>query len=122
MFWVAALVISAALLWLLSRVLLPFVAGMALAYLLDPVTRRVERTDWAGFGRALIVIALIIVTIVVAVILVAPILGAQLSPSSTTFQSTWTGCSRCCRVRAGQWLGKFFGSQIGRYRASRSAR
>ena len=48
MFWVAALVISAALLWLLSPVLLPFIAGMVLAYLLDPVTRRVERT---GLGR-----------------------------------------------------------------------
>ena len=70
--------VFAALLWLLSPVLLPFIAGMALAYLLDPLTRRVERT---GLGRALsalIVIALIIVALVVIVILVAPILGDQL--------------------------------------------
>ncbi len=36
MFWIAALAVLVAVLWLLSDVLLPFVAGMALAYLLDP--------------------------------------------------------------------------------------
>ena len=43
MFWVAALAVFVAVLWLLSDILLPFVAGMALAYLLDPVARRAER-------------------------------------------------------------------------------
>ena len=42
-FWIAALVVFVALLWLLSDVLLPFVAGMALAYLLDPLADRLER-------------------------------------------------------------------------------
>ena len=111
MFWVAALVISAALLWLLSPVLLPFIAGMVLAYLLDPVTRRVERTGLGRVLSALIVIALIIVTIVVAVILVAPILGAELFAFIDNFpkymdrlQSLLSGSNR-------EWLGKIFGSQ-----------
>ena len=47
-FWVAALAVFVAVLWLLSDVLLPFVAGMALAYLLDPIARRAERL---GIGR-----------------------------------------------------------------------
>ena len=43
-FWVAALArVHVALLWLLSDVLLPFVAGLALAYLLDPLADRLER-------------------------------------------------------------------------------
>lgn len=78
MFWVAALLVFVALLWLLSPVLMPFIAGMALAYLLDPLTHRVERL---GLGRglsALLVIALIIVAFVVVIMLVAPILGSQL--------------------------------------------
>jgi predicted PurR-regulated permease PerM len=77
-FWIAAFIIFAALLYLLRDILLPFVAGMALAYLLDPLTRKVERS---GLGRglsALIVIVLIIVAIVVVVMLIAPILGGQL--------------------------------------------
>ncbi len=49
-FWVAALAVFVAVLWLLSDVLLPFVAGMALAYLLDPIARRAN--GWASAGRS----------------------------------------------------------------------
>ena len=38
----AALAVFILLLWLLSDILLPFVAGMAIAYLLDPLTDRLE--------------------------------------------------------------------------------
>ena len=41
-FWLAALAIFIAFLWLFSSVLLPFVSGIALAYLLDPVADRLE--------------------------------------------------------------------------------
>ena len=71
-FWIAALALFVAVLWLLSDVLLPFIAGMALAYLLDPIARRAERL---GIGRAvsaLTVVTLVIVALVVAVIAVAP--------------------------------------------------
>ena len=39
-FWAGALLVFIALLWLLGDVLLPFVAGMVLAYLLDPLVRQ----------------------------------------------------------------------------------
>ena len=64
-FWIAALAVFVAVLWLLSDVLLPFVAGMALAYLLDPVARRAERL---GVGRA--VSALTVVTLVIVALVV----------------------------------------------------
>jgi predicted PurR-regulated permease PerM len=112
-FWVAALLIFAALLWLLSPVLMPFIAGMALAYLLDPLTRHVERT---GLGRglsALIVIAVIIVAVVVIISLVAPILADQLFAFVDNIpkyierlQALISGSNR-------EWLNKFFGSQAG---------
>ena len=41
-FWLVGLVVTGALLWLLSDVLFPFVAGMAIAYLLDPLADRLE--------------------------------------------------------------------------------
>ena len=43
-FWLATFIVVVLLLWLLSEILLPFVAGMALAYLLDPL----DRTARAG--------------------------------------------------------------------------
>ena len=36
-FWIATLLVFIGPLWLLSSILLPFVVGMALAYLLDPL-------------------------------------------------------------------------------------
>ena len=41
-FWLIAAVLFMALLWLLHGILLPFVAGMAIAYFLDPVADRLE--------------------------------------------------------------------------------
>ena len=79
MFWVAALAVFVATLWLLSEILLPFVAGMALAYLLDPIARRAERL---GVGRgisALVIVTLVIVVLVLAVMLIAPVLAAQVA-------------------------------------------
>jgi predicted PurR-regulated permease PerM len=112
-FWVAALLIFAALLWLLSPVLLPFIAGMALAYLLDPLTRRVERTRLGRGLSALIVIAVIIVAVVLVISLVAPILADQLFAFVDNIpkyierlQALISGSNR-------NWLNKIFGGHAG---------
>ena len=42
-FWLGGLALFFAALWLLSSILLPFVAGCAIAYFLDPAVDRVER-------------------------------------------------------------------------------
>lgn len=78
-FWIAALAVFIVFLMVFSEILLPFVAGMALAYLFDPLVRRMQ-----GFGvirpvAALIVIVLVIVIFAVAAILIAPILGEQIA-------------------------------------------
>ncbi|MCC5985210.1 MAG: AI-2E family transporter [Rhodobacteraceae bacterium] len=51
-FWAVALLILGGVLWLLGDALLPFVAGAAMAYLLDPITGRLMRL---GLPRALAV-------------------------------------------------------------------
>ena len=40
LFWLAALAVFIMMLWLLAEILLPFVAGLAIAYLLAPLTDR----------------------------------------------------------------------------------
>ena len=49
-FWMAALAVFVALLWLLSPILLPFVLGMAIAYVLDPLANQLSKR---GVGRLL---------------------------------------------------------------------
>src|SRR6202142_4445757 len=78
-FWLAALAVIVLLLWLLSQILLPFVAGAAIAYLLTPVTDRFDRLGVNRLAAALSMITLVLMAIVFLILLVAPILGGQLS-------------------------------------------
>jgi predicted PurR-regulated permease PerM len=66
------------LLWLLGDVLVPFILGGALAYLLDPIADRIER---AGLSRVLavtIISVVMTVAAIIAVLLIIPALVEQL--------------------------------------------
>jgi predicted PurR-regulated permease PerM len=78
MFWVAALALLVAALWLLSDILLPFVVGMVLAFLLNPVTNRLERLGINRVVAALLMVAVVILAFVLLVLLIAPVLVEQL--------------------------------------------
>ncbi|HEY1309376.1 MAG TPA: AI-2E family transporter [Pseudolabrys sp.] len=78
-FWLAIVAVFVLLLWLLSEILLPFVAGAAIAYLLTPVTDRIERLGVNRLAAAFLIITLVVMAIVVLILLVAPILGGQLT-------------------------------------------
>ena len=55
-FWVAALLVFGGLLWLLHHILLPFVAGAALAYLLDPLANRLTKRGMSRLVAALVIL------------------------------------------------------------------
>jgi predicted PurR-regulated permease PerM len=75
--WIGAFAVLIAVLWILHGILLPFVVGFAVAYLLDPLADRLAR---AGVGRTaasifiLLLFVLIVVTLVAAL---APLLVSQ---------------------------------------------
>ncbi len=79
MFWVAAFVFLMFALWMLSEILLPFIMGLAIAFLLTPVADRLERLGINRAVGALLLIALVVFAFVLVVLLIAPILGGQLS-------------------------------------------
>jgi len=78
-FWLATLALFVLALWLLSDILLPFVAGLAIAYLLTPLTDRLERYGVNRLAAALIIITVVVLAFVYLILLVAPILGGQLT-------------------------------------------
>ncbi|HYE00255.1 MAG TPA: AI-2E family transporter [Alphaproteobacteria bacterium] len=76
-FWLIAFAVFLAAVWLLSDVLLPFVAGMAIAYFLDPAADRAESRGlprWAATTLALLVFFLAAVS---ALLLLTPLLLDQ---------------------------------------------
>jgi predicted PurR-regulated permease PerM len=77
-FWIGALVAFILVLWILREMLLPFVAGMALAYLLNPLTDRLERYGVNRMIATLAVVVFFVLIFVVVAILLVPLLGSQL--------------------------------------------
>jgi len=78
-FWIAALVVIAVLLWLLSPILLPFVVGMAIAYLLDPLANRLIARGLSRFAAALIILGGFVLILVMLLLLLVPLLSRQAS-------------------------------------------
>jgi predicted PurR-regulated permease PerM len=113
MFWLAALAVFILLLWLLSEILLPFIAGMAIAYLLTPLTDRLERLGLNRLVAALLIISIAVLAFVYLILLIAPVLGSQLGsfveriPSYVAkLQSLLTDPSR-------PWVQKYLGGGLG---------
>ena len=82
-FWLALLAIFVLVVWLLAPVLLPFVLGMAIGYLVDPVVVRLER---AGLSRAVAAGLLVGGSFLVgltALALVIPVLVGQITGLAT---------------------------------------
>jgi predicted PurR-regulated permease PerM len=75
-FWIVALAVAVVLLLVLRTVLLPFVAGFALAYLLDPLADRLQRIGIGRLGASLVILILFVLIFIVLLVVVVP-LGAQ---------------------------------------------
>src|SRR5208283_3412711 len=78
-FWVAILAALIVVIVVLREVLLPFVAGMVLAYLLDPLAARMERLGMNRLIATLTIVALFIVGVIVPIILAAPVVVRELA-------------------------------------------
>jgi predicted PurR-regulated permease PerM len=78
-FWIGVFAAVIAVVVLLREVLLPFVAGMVLAYLLDPVANRLERLGMNRLIATLIIIAAFVVGLVVLIVLSVPIVVSEVA-------------------------------------------
>ena len=75
--WTGVVLFVVLILWLLKSVLLPFVAGFALAYLLDPLADRLARS---GLGRtlaSLVILCGFIAFVILFIAALAPLLSQQ---------------------------------------------
>jgi predicted PurR-regulated permease PerM len=111
-FWLAALAIFVLLLWLLSEILLPFVAGAAIAYLLTPVTDRLESIGVNRLAAALSIITLVVMAIVLLILLVAPILGGQLSSFIDNIPGYVTRLQSLLSDPSRPWIQKLLGASF----------
>jgi predicted PurR-regulated permease PerM len=63
-FWLAALFLFVLAFWLLNESLLPFIAGLAIAHLLTPLTDRLERLGVNRLAAALLIITEVVLALI----------------------------------------------------------
>ncbi len=81
--WAISLLVLVVFLWVFSSILLPFIAGLVLAYFLDPVADALERLGLPRLAAALLIVVSSILVLVVALIILAPMLAEQIGRFAT---------------------------------------
>ena len=77
--WLALAVVVGVLVWLLSPILTPFVISALLAWLGEPLVRKIERTGRSRTAAVLLVFTLMTLVLVLAVLLLVPLIESQVS-------------------------------------------
>ena len=86
-FWTGLFLVAALALYVLSDVLLPFVAGAAIAYLLDPLADRLERLGLGRLGASIIILGIFVVVLLVALGVLIPLAARQVVTFAEQFPS-----------------------------------
>lgn len=78
LFWLSAFVILILFIWVFRSVLLPFVAGMAIAYLLDPIADRLESYGFTRLWATITIIIILTFLLLASCLLITPLVIGQL--------------------------------------------
>ena len=98
---------------LLREVLLPFVTGMVLAYLLDPLANRIERLGMNRLLATLIIVVLVVAAIAVLIILTVPVIVRELSYFIESFPLYIGRLHTLATDPSRPWLSKIIGEGLG---------
>lgn len=79
MFWLLITVVFGLFIYLFSPILLPFAAGMALAYFLDPVADWLERHGLSRVAATTLILVGFVLVFALALMVLIPILSSQLA-------------------------------------------
>ena len=79
LFWLCAFVAFVIFLLAFRTILLPFVAGMALAYFLDPVADWLERRGLSRLMATIVILISFILMFAIALVVVVPLIISQFS-------------------------------------------
>ncbi|MGB3831553.1 MAG: AI-2E family transporter [Mesorhizobium sp.] len=108
-FWLGAALVLALFLYVFSGILLPFVAGMVLAYFLDPVADRLERLGLSRFMATVVILIAFIVALVLAFVVLIPVLASQMSEFAGKLPEYLTRLQGLITSFDPQWLEQRFG-------------
>jgi len=111
-FWLLALLVLVVLMLVLRDVLLPFIAGLILAYLLDPIAARFQRLGLGRLGATVLIVVLFVVAFVLLLLLIVPLLGNQLAGFTARLPSTISRLQALVAEQGGPLLQRLGGDNV----------
>ncbi|MFD1332742.1 AI-2E family transporter [Methylopila musalis] len=118
LFWLGLAAVLVLFLLLFSGILLPFVVGLALAYLLDPVADRLERVGLPRVWATVVILISVVLIFVLAIMLIAPLMGAQLSKFVENLPATIAKLQELIASYNAPWIDKMLGQGLTQVRSS----
>ncbi|MDH4413233.1 MAG: AI-2E family transporter [Rhizobium sp.] len=115
-FWLVTLGIFIAFLMLFSSILLPFIAGMALAYFLDPVADRLERIGLSRLMATVVILVSFVVVFVLSLMIIIPVLASQLNDFIQRVPEYVTQLQSFIATSNASWLPDWVDGQMGTIR------
>lgn len=116
MFWIVALAMLIVFLYVFSSILLPFVAGMALAYFLDPVADRLERLGLSRMMATVLILVGFILIFVLSLVVIIPLVVSQASEFAARIPEYVTRLQSLIAGNPDSLLPQWIGNHIGAIR------
>lgn len=82
-FWLGLLAFFVGLMWLFQSIMLPFVLGVVIAYLLNPAVQAFERAAWPRWAAVLFLLCVFLGVVALGFVLLVPVLFNEVSQIAT---------------------------------------
>ena len=111
-FWLAAFLVLGVFLYVFRGILLPFVAGMALAYFLDPVADKLESWRISRLVATSLILIAFLLFFVIALMIVIPVLATQASGFISNLPEYASQLQSLIASTNTEWLSKWIGDEL----------
>jgi len=112
LFWTGGLIAVIVFLMLFSSILLPFVAGMALAYFLDPVADRLQRIGLSRMMATIVILVGFVLIFAVSLVILIPVVVGQASDFIAHLPDYITRLQQFIAGSKGSMIPGWIGSQV----------
>ncbi len=112
LFWFGILVIFVLFLFVFSSILLPFVAGMALAYFLDPVADQLEKLGLNRMMATVVILIAFLVLLTLAAVILIPVVVSQASDFIARIPEYLTQLQQAVANSNAKWVPGWIASQV----------
>jgi predicted PurR-regulated permease PerM len=106
------LAVFVTLIVLLREVLLPFVTGMVLAYLLNPVAQKIERQGLNRLVATLLILVVVVIALTVLLIFLVPVVVRELADFIESFPLYIRRLHSLATDPSRPWLSKIIGEGL----------